>query len=349
MKKTSIWPGVSAPMIFALLTIISPCWGDDTVSVAVKTIQVKEKPMGETLLVYGVIDPDPDQVLGLSLPRAGVINRVWVRSGQRVQRGDRLLEVVTAPDARMQYLQAQSAVDFSKREARRMQQLLDNQLATRTQLDAAKKTLSDAKATLDALRKRGLDRTKETLRAPVDGIVTRLDVGQGQRVQSDASALLIASERHLIARLGVEPEDLPRIAPGTSVVLTSVFVPGVEIKSRIREIHAMINPNTHLVEALAPIPAKSGKQWVLGSRILGHVRLAQRPALVVPRSAVLRDARGVAYVFVVREGIAHRVDVRPDIERNDEIAVMGPLTANDIVVSLGNYELHDGMSVRVRP
>ena len=318
---------------------------DDTASVAVETAPVMEKQIGESLLTYGVLDPDPGQVLSLSLPHAGLINRVWVRVGQRIKNGDKLLEVVTSPDSRMQYLQAQSTVDFATRELERNQRLLGEQLATKAQVDAANKALRDARDSLEALRKRGLDQSKETMLAPMDGIITRLDVAQGQRVQADTTAMLIADGKRLIARLGVEAEDLDRLAPGTPVTLTSVFVPAIKVESRIREVHAMINPDTHLVEVMAEIPQQQVDHLVLGSRILGQIQLPTHAALVVPRSAVLGDGAD-AYVYTVAQGKARKIPVQTGIEQADEIEITGALKVGDSIVTLGNYELHDGMAVR---
>lgn len=332
-------------LVFALgLTGVLPV-GAGTPSVQVKTAAVVSQNVTETLTAFGVLAPDPDQVLSLSLSHAGLINRVWVRLGQRVKSGDRLLEVITAPDASMQYLQAQSAVDYARREFGRQQRLLEEQLATKAQVDAAKKNLQDARATLEALRKRGMDVTEETLRAPMDGIVTRLDVSQGQRVQTDKTAMLIAAEKRLIARLGVEPEDLGVVQAGIPVTITSVFVPDVKVESTIREVHAMINPSTHLVEVLVPIPEQQVDKLVLGSRVLGRIHLAFHTALVVPRSAVLDDGSN-AYLFTVVEGKAQRVSVKTGVKLEDLIEVSGALKVGDVVVISGNYELSDGMAVK---
>ena len=317
----------------------------DESSVLVKTAPVTEKTIADTLQAYGTLEPDPDQVLSLSLPHAGLINRVWVRLGQRVEAGDQLLEVVTAPDARMQYLQAQSAVDFARRELSREQQLFEDQLATKAQVDTAQKNLNDAIATLQALQKRGLDVAQETLRAPMKGIITRLDVSQGQRVQADTTAMLIAAEKKLIARLGVEPEDLKDVQTGTSVTITPLFVPDITIESTIREIHAMIDPATQLVEVLAAIPEKMVNQLVLGSKVRGRIQLKSRRSLVVPRSAVLTEA-GNAYLYTIFDGRAKRIPVQTWIELNGTIAVSGALKPGDRVVITGNYELADGMAVR---
>lgn len=331
-----------------LCVFMVPASGADTPSVLVKTTALVQQTVSETLTAYGTLDPDPDQVLSLSLPHAGLINRVWVRLGQRVKSGDRLLEVVTAPDARMQYLQAQSAVDYAQRELDRQQRLLGEQLATKAAVDAARKNLADARATYEALKQRGQGLEKETLRAPMDGIVIRLDLSQGQRVQADTMAMLLAAEQRLIARLGIEPEDLVRVQPGTPVTLTSVFVPDLSIDSQIREVHAMVDPATHLVEVLMPIPDDANHGLVLGSRVIGTLRLASHESLVVPRSAVLSD-QGQAYVFTVANGKARRVAVVAGNAAGEQVAVSGDLRAGDRVVISGNSQLADGMAVRDSP
>jgi len=336
--------------LFIVLTVIEAvpttvCYADDAASVAVKTSIIVERSMGETLIAYGTLNPDPDQVLSLSLPHAGLINRVWVRLGQRIKSGDKLLELVTAPGARMQYHQAQSAVDFANRELKRTQRLLKEQLTTKAKVDAAKKNLRDANATLEALRKRGLDLAEETLLAPMDGIITQLDVAQGQRVQANTTAMLIAAEKSLIARLGVEAEDLINLNAGTPVTITSVFVPDVKVESKIREVHAMINPSTHLVEVLVPIPENQIDHLVLGSRVLGRIHLPVHKALMISRSAVLGDETE-SFIYIVKNNKAYKTKVQTGLENKDEIEISGNIKAGDSIVTLGNYELADGMTIR---
>ncbi len=336
-------------LLFSALLLSAPAaQSAEAPSVAVKTAVVKQQAMAEMLLSYGVLEPDPDQVLSLSLPRAGLINRIWVRLGQRVRSGEKLLEIITAPEARMQFLQASSAVDFARRELERKQALLQEQLSTRTEVDNAKKNLRDAQATLDALRKRGVGREQEILRAPVDGIITQLNTAQGQRVQADTTALLIASEQRLVARLGVEPEDLTLLKPGATVSISSVFGPSVRVETTVREVHAMINPATHLVDVLAAIPDQQVRDLVLGSRILGRIHLPESTHLVVPRSAVL-GLQPDSYVYKVIAGKAVQVPVTAGVEADGLISVSGDLQPGDPVVVSGNYELSDGMSVRGAP
>jgi RND family efflux transporter MFP subunit len=334
-------------VLVAVLGIFSEAAWSQPPEVLVETAPVRAKAVGETLHAYGVLEPDPDQVLSLSLPHGGLVNRIWVSLRQRVSAGDELIELVTAPDARMQFLQAQSAVDYAQRDLERQQRLLSEQLATKAQVDAAQKALHDAQATAAALRERGMDVAVETLRTPIDGVITRLDVAQGQRIQADSTAMLIAAEKHLVARLGIEPEDLDRLHPGLPISLSPVFVPDIRVETQVHQVHGMINPSTRLVDVLAPIPPKETDSLVLGSRVSARIRLPTHQALVVPRSAVLRAGKQ-AYLYLVEKGTAHRVEVDTGIEQGTEVEVSGALAAGDAVVVLGNYELHDGMSVRER-
>jgi membrane fusion protein, multidrug efflux system len=314
-------------------------------SVLIRTGIVTERTVAETVTVFGTIEPDPDAVLSLSLPHGGLLDRVWVRAGQRVQRGARLAELVSNPADRMAFLQARSAVEFAQRELQHQQRLFSEHLATQAQLAAAQKSLQDAQDTLDALRSQGKGEASLILRTPMDGIVTRIDVQAGQRVATGSTALLIAAEDKLVAVLGVEPENVAAIRPGATVELSSVFVPEFHLTAQVREVHAMINPATQLVDVLVPLPASRLDELVLGSHIEGQIHLRAQRGLTVPRQAVLRDDRG-AYVFLVAGGHAARIAVTPLLSTGDLVEVTGALHAGDRIVTTGNYELSDGMAVR---
>ena len=145
-------------------------------------------------------------------------------------------------------------------------------------------------------------------------MVTALSVNRGDRVQADTAALTLADGDHLIAVLGVEPEDLSRLRRGAPVRIRAVFSPQTKVESQVRDIHAMIDPQTGLVQVLAPIPADSAPRFVIGSYLTAEIILDRHQGLSVPRSAVLQDKQG-AYVFRVVDGKARRVAVTTGIER----------------------------------
>ena len=314
-------------------------------SVQVRVTTAHVQTLRDTATAYGHVQPDPGRAAGVTLPRAGLIGKVWVSAGQHVTAGQRLLQLDTAPQSRMEYQQAQAAVEFARSQVKRMQELLKEQMATREQLANARHDLHDAQARLRAQEKLGAGRSQETVRAPFDAIVTRVAVDQGQRVQADALAASLAPRNALVVLLGLPQEIAARIKPGQAVQLTSVFRPNVAIETSVSAVHDIINPSTRLVDVRVPIPESHSNGLMLNESMQGRIVLQQEKALAVPRSAVLRDGKG-AYLFVVRDRHAQRVDVEIGLQQGDLLAVHGPVQEGDAVVTLGNYELGDGMAVR---
>ncbi len=314
-------------------------------SVLVRTAPAREVVLTDRITAFGHVQADPDSRTSINLPRAGLVNRLWVRLGQQVAAGAPLLQLDTAPTTRMGYQQAKAAVDYARSELQRMQRLFKEQLATRAQVAGAERRLRDARATLAAQRKLGAGQGVEVVRAPFAGIVTQLNVNQGERVQADTNALILARRDHLLVPLGVEPEDAQRLKPGMEVALSPVFDPRVRIRATLATIHAMVDPKTRLVDVIARVDPKDAHDLLLNMVMEGTIVVARVKALAVPRSAILKDHKG-SYLFVVQDGKARRIDVTPGLEDRGLIAVTGALHAGEPVVVLGNYELHNGAAIR---
>jgi len=329
----------------ALVVIACSRVGAQEPSVLIQQVKVTQQPISETLTVYGQVQADPDTVQTISLLHDALITRVAVRPGQRVKRGDTLLELTTSPGAHMEYLKARGAVDYAQSEMTRQQRLLKEQLTTNAQVEAARNALQDAQAGLQAMEKQGQNKARDEVSAPTAGIITQLRVKQGDRLQAGVAVLEIATVNRLVAVLGVEPEDIRLLQTGAPVMIRSVFVPDYKADSQLREIHAMINPATHLVDALVPIPADKADQLVLGSRLIANIQLNAHIGITVPRSSVLQDEQGT-YVFRVVDGKGQRIAVTTGVESDQWIEITSGLNPDESVVTVGNYELKDGMPVR---
>lgn len=340
---------------FMVLTAFSTvCFADDDeaapapdiqVVASVVTTPVIEKVIQQTIIAYGTILPDADQITTLSMPHAGLVENVWVRPGQKVTKGDLLFSLNASPGEKMTFLQAKASVEFAKKDLGRQQKLLSQHLATKAQVTLARKALQDAEIHLASLKKQGLGENLQRFVAPQDGIVTQVNVQAGQRVQADSSALQIASDQQFVVRLGVEPEDLGKLRVGQAVKIQSVFDLHKPFVSNLSQIHAMLNPTTHLVDVIVPIPAEQAQHFVIGSRLEGKIQLKSHSALVIPRSAVLTGNSG-SFVFTIHNGEAEKVDIHTGQSTHQWVEVTKGLSLGQKVVSKGNYELEQGMKVR---
>ena len=220
--------------------------------------------------------------------------------------------------------------------------MLHQQLATQSQLASADKAQADAQAALAAQQNLGAGKALERVVAPYDGLVSSVAALSGTRLPAGAALLQLISGSGLQVRLGVEPGDAVQLRSGLPVQIVAVFDAGHTFSGRVTQVFGMINPQTQLVDVLVALPDAN---LLLGTQVRAAIQLSRQLAYAVPRSAVLRDAQG-AYLFQVQQGKARRVTVQTGLEQAGLVAVSGKLIANAPVVSLGNYELQDGMTVR---
>ncbi len=331
-----------AALLLSLLLGSAPAWAADSPSVQVQTVALKQQTMTDTVSGYGVVSPDTHALQTISLPRAGQIVALLVSAGQVVKKGTPLLEFGTGADAALSYQQARQAVDFARSEVARVGQLLDQQLATQSQLAMAKKALADAEAALRAQEKMGANRPLERLTAPFDGVVMAVKAAQGDHVAAGAPVLQLARAGGQRVLMGVEPDEAARVRPGMAVNLVPVFDAGHRSTGHVTHVFGMINPQTQFVDVLVQVPDAGLRP---GTRVQAEIQTGRQTVWTVPRSAVLTDAQG-GYLFQVHDGKARRVNVKTGLERNGLVAVQGAFAKGEPVVSLGNYELQDGMAVR---
>lgn len=330
----SVVPGLSGFVLAA-----------DQPTALVRTLPLALHELSETIGGYGLVSADPMNTTSINFPHAGQIIRLLVSQGEIVKKGTFLVEIATSPGDALNYSQARSGVEFAERELARVQSMADKQLATKSQVDKARKDLADAQAALAAQRRLGTDACRTLIRAPFDGIVSVVNAAPGDRIQPGATVLQLARRDRLQVVVGVEPEEMQQVKPGMTVRLSSVFDDDLSLSGRVEKVHGMINSQTRLVDVTVQLEPKQAARLMPGSRVKARILVSREKGYAVSRGAVLRDAQG-AYIFVVRQGRARRVAVESGIQSAGLVGISGKLTPGDKVVVLGNYELHDGMAVR---
>ncbi len=318
---------------------------DDAPSALVSVAPVVQAPLQDQLTVYGQVDVDPAHQHAVASLRNGIVARLMVAAGQSVAKGQPLLALTNAPQAQMAYTQAEAALASARAQYRQSHALFKERLATRADLAMAQQALDSARAAFSALSTQGAGHAVQVLRAPEAATVSRVDVTPGTVVQPGQPLVMLGGQQHRWIRLGVEPEEAVQVHAGMSVALHAVFGTAV-VHAKVTQIDSAIDPATHRVDAVVALAGKAAAGLLPGTWMRGTLALSTNHTLAVPRSAVLSDDRG-AYLFVVRQGHAHRVAVTTGLESAGLIGVAGVLHAGDTVVTQGNYELHDGMAVRL--
>ena len=118
-----------------------------------------------------------------------------------------------------------------------------------------------------------------------------------------------------------------------------------KVLSNIRAVGGALDPASGAAEVFVPIPG--GAPLMLGEHVRAAIVQEKKDnARVVPRSAVLPDDEK-QIMFTVKDGKAVKHEVKLGITADELVEVIGEgLKEGDIVVTLGNYELEDGMAIQ---
>jgi membrane fusion protein, multidrug efflux system len=327
-----------------LLCLAGAAFAEDAgaASALVQVAPLRHMAMARQVVGFGTVTSEAGATANLNFPKAGRIERLDVVPGQRVRRGETLLEIATDPAATLAYGQAEDAVAFARSELARMQSLFAKQLATRSQVAAAAKALKDAERAVAAQRALGGAAKRDRLTAPFGGLVVSVSAARGDRFAAGANLVQLARTATLRVRLGVEPEDSSRVGVGMKVRLASVFDPTQTVEGQVSQMSGQIDPQTQLVDVSVRF---AGGSLLPGTRVRGAIAAEERQVLAVPRLAVLKEGER-SYLFQVVDGHARRINVKTGIEDGGWLEVVGGGLLDAPVVVVGNYELKDGMAVR---
>ncbi|ALR19465.1 efflux RND transporter periplasmic adaptor subunit [Sphingobium baderi] len=238
----------------------------------------------------------------------GLVTSVAVRDNQRVQEGD-LLFVIDRPRYELALRQAvarvesaQATLGQARREARRDMALGDLVAAEAHEQNVARVATAQA-ALAEAITARdgaALDLKRTQVRASVNGVVTNLDLHQGDYVAAGKQAMALVDRDSLRVEGYFEETKLPLICLGAPV---TVRMMGEEqdLHGRVESIAYGINDSTRSDSGNLLPNVEPTFSWVrLAQRIPVRVKLTQVPAdisLITGRTATVtvepkaKDAR----------------------------------------------------------
>jgi RND family efflux transporter MFP subunit len=290
---------------------------------------------------YGTASPAINGNMTLSVQSDGRVMQLFVTPGEAVHTGQRLLEFEVSAAARSNYEQATSAVELAREEQIRTARLLSQQLATRDQAARADKAVADAEAALTALEREYGGKPRQTLVAPFDGVVSAVPVAQGVRVQAGTALITLIRRGGLVVTVGIEPAQRLRLRIGQPAQVQAMSGAEPAQDGTLVRIDHVLNPTTRLVDADVAVSAA----LLQGEAFRVRIELGRIKGWLLPRDAVLSDGDG-AYVFQVAQGAAVRVPVKLLGSDDTTSVVDGPVDAHRPLVTVGNYQLSDGMAVR---
>ncbi|MDB4970947.1 MAG: putative Co/Zn/Cd efflux system rane fusion protein [Myxococcales bacterium] len=265
---------------------------------------VVDQDVGGAVVTSGKVTFDDLRVSHVFSPVTGRLVKIDAQPGQRVKKGA-ALATIESPDvgnAFSDLAKAHAEQSAAEHDYKRQKELFDAHAASQKDFEQAQDNWQKAKAELSRAQKKAqlLSRgnadsvTQEyTLRAPIDGEVITRNVTPGMEVvgqysQGNALELFTIGELdHVWVLADVFEMDLGRIKKGARANVRVVTYPTRMFEGVVDYVSGQLDPNTRTAKVRCTIanPDRDLKPEMYATV---SVSVAERKALAIPRSAMLR-------------------------------------------------------------
>ncbi|HEY4131924.1 MAG TPA: efflux RND transporter periplasmic adaptor subunit [Gemmatimonadaceae bacterium] len=348
-RRAPTWSGSACLTLIASFTLVAACAKKDAGDAEVKpvvnaqTIVIAPSGFTETLGAIGNVVARAGHIATLSAPAQGHVAEVMATTGQKVRRGQVVVELDRAPfDAALH--SAQTALEAAEKANERQQRLANEGIVPRKDAETAAADLAKARA--DEV---GARRVAElaTLRAPIDGIVTKMNATLGASVDPSQPLVEISDPSALDVLMNVTPSEAARVLPGAKVTLSagqSASGEPLGIGS-VMDVSGTVDSTSRGVAVRVQAPT-TRRALRIGETVFGAITVGVRPsAIVIPTEALVPE--GDAFkVFVVDNGnIAHERDVKVGAKNTSGVEITQGLKAGEKIVTTGAYAMQDSAKV----
>lgn len=261
----------------------------------------------------------PDLVQ-LSAQADGRIERILVRQGSQVQKGDLLLVLDQEQQkADVINLRAKAASDQLNYE--RYESLVRQGAASPIQRDQFRQ---ESIASREALIAREADRRFRNLRAPISGTVADLQVKQGDVITSGDPFTKLVSNDRLMVRIEVPTVYAERVRLGQTVLLSDPATDQPLANGLVESIDPVVGDGSQTLLAKAEFDNRGGRLRS-GVKVRTKLVLEQNQQLSVPFKAV-QQLPGQNFVFIT--GTLAQLRANPD---RADLASLAKLPATTLV------------------
>ena len=269
-----------------------------------------------------------------------LVQQVHFDSGDEVRAGAPL---VTLSDRQQQasLAEAQAAADEADRLYRRQNELAQQQLIARSQLDTQRAARDSANARVAQIRAQLADRV---IRAPFSGVLGLRQVSPGALVTPGTPIATLDELARVYVDFPLPESQLSLAAQGRAITGTAAAYPDRRFDGVVSIVDARIDPGTRAVTVRADLP---NAERLLRPGMLVNVTLpsAERQALLVPEIAVVQIGRDSFVYRVKSDDSVEQVAVTLGARGDGKVEIIAGVKAGDRVVIDGTGKLRPGAKI----
>ncbi len=310
----------------------------------VSVMKMAPSSIGQTLGLTGSVEPY--RLARLASPAEGPVASIRVREGDQVKKGEKLAAIGRKKGLDAEILSLKEELKKEEENLNRTRTLVANQALPGEQLDQARTEYEKVRARLVKAMETAGD---YTLCAPWEGVISRVNVKDGEFVAPRAIILEMYDPASLVIRAAVPEAHAAKAAVGMAVRVTIDAFSGDPVPGHISRVYPYLDTElrTRTIE-ISLNETASGVVSLLPGMFarLDLVLNKDDAALTIPVNALVKTKKGKT-VFVFDNGKAVARLVTTGIEQGDRIQITSGVQEGDSVIVEGNEKLKDRTPVRL--
>ena len=294
----------------------------------------------------------------ISPKKAGIINQIFAKEGDRVKKGQILVQLddvdarlqIEMSEARMK--EAEASLETNRTTLARYQKLWETKvipqqtyddLTLKVKLDEARLAL--VKAELNLAKQNLLD---HQIVSPIDGVMNLKIAALGEHVN-------VAPKDEILKIVQMNPLELEFYIPenlagtihlGSKIQFTVKAFSEEKFFALIRFISSTADPATRNVKMKALV---QNPNYRLKPGFFAEVSIqtgSNPSALIIPESALFSQ-EGKFFTYAVQDGTARRKEVETGIRFEGKVEILKGIQKGEWVVITGHEQLSEGMKVKI--
>lgn len=292
--------------------------------IGIRTAKVIRSDLSREIETVGYIVLDEDKISHIHVRADGWIENLVVKTeGERVQKGDLLFQIYspTLVNAQAEYLQAIGSGQKGLIAASR----------------ARLRALDVTEGQIEDLLERGTVNDLVDVIAPQDGIITKLNVGEGMYIQPGTTVASLADLSTVWIVADIFEDQAEWVEEGLTAIVRMPFLRGQFWEGTVDYVYPVIDPVSRTIKVRFRLDNPKER---LQPNMYVEVTIRGEPergALSIPREALIRTGKSEHVIMALGEGRFRPVDVVPGMEAGDRIEILFGLDESDEVVISGQF------------
>ncbi|MDT0648574.1 efflux RND transporter periplasmic adaptor subunit [Autumnicola edwardsiae] len=291
-------------------------------------------------------DIETDQNIIIFPEYSGVLTDVYVKEGDRVQKGQLLAKIEDAGLSN-QLAQQQTQARLAETTFERRKNLWEQKIGSEIQFLEAQ---ANYEAAVEAANQTQKQLAKTELRAPFAGEIDNIIAEEGQVVnQGQTEVMRLVDLSDMYVRAAIPENYLSSIEKGSKVIV-NISAIGEQYKGVIRQVGNYINPDNRKYDVEIAIPNKDRK---IKPNLIADVQInnyTNQDAILIPETILQENAEGEAIAFIYEPesdstGVAKKVKLELGLNYQNHIEVKSGLKDGDVIVIEGSKNIRDGQRI----